>query len=57
MDFTDSEPISEKREGVCWGLRMNQELQEGEKRIEKPENLILYSIGISNLKETMANKV
>lgn len=55
MDFTDSEPISEKGEGLYWGPGMNQKLQEGEKRIKEPENLILYSIGISNLKETMAN--
>lgn len=55
MDFTDSEPISEKGEGLFWGPGRNQELEEGEKRIEESENLILYSIGISNLKDAMAN--
>jgi hypothetical protein len=48
LDFTDIEPILPKSDGLHWGPGRQQSLQENEIRIENSDNLILYTIGISN---------
>lgn len=56
MDFTDVEPVIPKPDGFHWGPGRRQGMQEGEKRVEHSDDLILYTIGISNLHEVIAEQ-
>lgn len=56
MDFTDVEPIIPKPDGFHWGPGGGQWMMDGDKRVEHSDDLILYTIGISNLRELMAEQ-
>lgn len=56
MNFTDVEPVIPKPDGFHFGPSRGQRMIDGDKKIEHSDDLILYTIGISNLHEVIAKQ-